>query len=177
MVHPRPAADWDPRQSFSPILCRCRPLFIHPFQPRVEPVPTYMTTLWRLSPDSPSPCPAFESQCRPRADTPSMKSQRQLLSSFEIALCSAAGRLTTFEVSSSSLSLSVSLSRRWSVIKQRTGASMMISLAPRKKAVLRGSLPLGISSKKRVLSAQSKCYHINYTLLPHQMRAGLTLWI
>jgi hypothetical protein len=40
----------------------------------------------------------------------------------------------------------------------RTAASMMISFPPRKKAVFLGSNPFGISSKNKVLSAQSKCY-------------------
>ena len=39
-----------------------------------------------------------------------------------------------------------------------TAASMMISFPPRKKAVFLGSSPFGISSKNKVLSAQSKCY-------------------
>lgn len=59
-------------QSLAPILCRCRPVLTHPCHPLVDPVPTYMTTLWRLSPERPSPWPALESQCRPRAVTPSV---------------------------------------------------------------------------------------------------------
>jgi hypothetical protein len=58
-------------QSFIPRLCRCRPLLIQPRHPLVEPVPAYMTTRFRESPESPSPWPAFASQWRPRAVTPS----------------------------------------------------------------------------------------------------------
>lgn len=56
---------------------------------------------------------------------------------------------------------------------------MMISFAPKKNAVLRGSRPLGISSKNSVLSAQSKCYAPwSATRHPqHRDRDRLTRWI
>jgi len=68
----QPFAAWRSCQSRWPRLCRCRPDLSHPLHPLVDPVPTYMTTRCRESPESPSPWPASASQWSPRAVTPSV---------------------------------------------------------------------------------------------------------